>query len=501
MTERIIPADAAGVGGVRALRGARTLARRLQQSGVALAVIVTCQMMLILDGTIVNIALPKIQEDLHFSATGLSWVISAYSLAFGGLLLLGGRAGDILGRRRVFVAGIGLFTLASLLGGLAPSAGWLLAARALQGVGAAIAAPSTLALIVTTFTEGASRNRAIGIYSTIAPIGGALGLILGGMFTSWASWRWGLYVNVPIGLAVLVLAPLSIQESKRHPGRFDLAGALTSTVGMTALVYGFIRASSSGWGDRVTVGAFVGAVVLIALFLAIEVRAAQPIMPLRLFADRNRVSAYLSMFLVVATMFSMFFFLTQFLQNVLGFSALKTGLAFLPLTGGIIVLTQVVPRLLPRFGAEPPMLIGALLLTGGMVWLTRLSPTSGYVGDILGPMLLFGIGAGCSFVALTMASLNGVRPEDSGAASGLLQAVTQTGGTLGLAILVTVFGTALRDAAQPSLGGGAPEAHQIIARAIASAFNVGVIFAACTLLVALVAVGTRVLARSAGTAK
>src|SRR3954454_15114466 len=319
MTERSIAAEHVGLGDVRAIGRVGTMIGRLQRTGVALAVIVTCQLMLILDGTVVNIALPKIQQDLHFSATGLSWVISAYTLTFGGLLLLGGRAGDILGRRRVFVAGIGLFTLASLLGGLAPSAGLLLAARALQGLGAAIAAPSTLALIVTTFAHGPERNRAIGIYSTIAPIGGALGLILGGVFTSLASWRWGLFINVPIGIAVLVLAPLTIRESERHPGRFDLAGALTSTVGMTALVYGFIRASTSGWGDAVTLGSSPAAIVLLGLFLAIEARAEQPIMPLHLFADRTRVSAYLSMFLVVATMFSMFFFLTQFQQNVLGF--------------------------------------------------------------------------------------------------------------------------------------------------------------------------------------
>jgi EmrB/QacA subfamily drug resistance transporter len=499
MTERTIPAERAGVGDVRASAGIRAVAGRLQRTGVALAVIVTCQLMLILDGTVVNIALPQIQQDLHFSATGLSWVISAYTLTFGGLLLLGGRAGDILGRRKVFVAGIGLFTLASLLGGLAPSAGLLLAARALQGIGAAIAAPSTLALIVTTFANGPERNRAIGIYSTIAPIGGALGLILGGVFTSLASWRWGLFVNVPIGVAVLALAPLSIRESERIPGRFDLAGALTSTAGMTALVYGFIRASTSGWGDALTLGSFAGAVVLLALLLAIEARADQPIMPLHLFADRTRVSAYLSMFLVVATMFSMFFFLTQFQQHVLGFSALKAGLAFLPLTLGIIILTQLVPRILPRTGPEPPMLLGAVLLTAGMVWITRLSPASGYAGDILGPLVLFGIGAGSSFVALTMASLNGVRPEESGAASGLLQAVTQTGGTLGLAILVNVFGRAMRDGASSAPPAAVTEAQQIIARAIASAFSVGVLFAACTLLVALVAVGTKLsMGRRAG---
>ena len=224
-------------------------------------------------------------------------------------------------------------------------------------------------------------------------------------------------------------------------------------------------------------------------------------MPLHLFADRTRVSAYLSMFLVVATMFSMFFFLTQFQQNVLGFSALKTGLAFLPLTLGIILLTQLVPRLLPRFGPEPPMLLGAVLLTTGMVWLTRLSPSSGYAADILGPMLLFGIGAGCSFVALTMASLNGVQPEEFGAASGLLQAVTQTGGTLGLAILVNVFGPALRSGAVQASAATVTEAQQIIARAIASAFTVGVVFAACTLLVALVAIGTRDRARAGGSAE
>jgi EmrB/QacA subfamily drug resistance transporter len=468
----------------------RRAARRAAHPTIALAIIVTCQLMLILDATIVNIALPNIQRSLHFSATGLSWVVSAYSLAFGGLLLLGGRAGDILGRRRNFMVGIGVFTVASLLGGFATTSGWLLATRAAQGVGAAIAAPSALSLLMTTFEEGPARTRALSIFSAVSAGGASIGLILGGMLTDWASWRWVLFVNVPIGLAIIVLAPMFLDETERNPGRFDLLGALTSTLGVATLVYGFIRASTEGWGERITVSSFVAAAALLILFVIVELRAPQPIVPLRLLANRNRASAYLNMFILPATMFGMFFFLTQFVQDVLGFSPVKAGLAFLPLSGAIFTFSRLVPRLLPRFGPKRLMVTGAALITLGMLWLTQISAGTTYFPGLLGPMLLFGIGGGLSFTPLSVMILSGVQRQDAGAASGLLQAMQQVGAALGVSILVTRFGIVSRETAKHPLTNVTPQAqaHHIMAEAMSSAFTLSAIFAICVLLVALFAI-------------
>jgi EmrB/QacA subfamily drug resistance transporter len=418
--------------------------RRARHPGISLAVIVACQLMIVLDTTVVFVAMPKIQQSLHFSATGLSWVSNAYSLAFGGLLLIGGRAGDVLGRRRVFLAGIAVFTLASLLGGFATSSAWLLAARAVQGAGAALAAPSALALIAAGFAEGHERNRALSIFSATSSGGASVGLILGGVLTDWASWRWVLFVNVPIGMAVLLLAPVFLEETERHRGRLDLAGAVTSVTGMVALVYAFIRAAGVGWGDSTTLLAFAAGAALLAAFVVVESRAARPVVPLRLFADRARAGSYLDMLLVAAAMFGMFFFLVQFLQNALGFSPLRAGAAFLPMTGLLFGVARLAPRLVPRYGARRLMLTGLPVMVAGMVWLTRLSPSAGYVQGALGPMVLFGLGAGLVFLPLTLTILSGVRREDSGAASGLLQTTQQVGGALGMAVLVSVFGTASR---------------------------------------------------------
>src|SRR5919106_933460 len=373
-------------------------ARRGYHPALALTIIAASQLMVILDATIVNIALPQIQQALGFSTTDLSWVLNAYTLTFGGLLLLGGRAGDILGRRRVFVAGILIFTLASFLGGLATSSDWLLAARALQGVGAAIAAPTALSLITTNFAEGGERNRAFGVFSAVAVAGGAIGLIAGGVLTSWLSWRWVLFVNVPIGVLLAALAPLYITESERQPGRFDLGGALTSTAGMAALVYGFISAAHDGWSNLTTLGSFTAAAILLAVFFSIETRTGQPITPLHMFADRNRAGAYAVMLSLAAALFGMFFFLTLFVQDVLGYSPLRAGFAFLPVSAAII-----------------------------------------------GSMLLFGVGMGLLFVPLTITAVAGVAPHEAGAASSLLNVMQQVGGSLGLSILVTVFGTASRN--------------------------------------------------------
>ncbi|MDX6717395.1 MAG: hypothetical protein QOH30_3953, partial [Baekduia sp.] len=328
-------------------------------SNLVLGIILAGYLMIVVDASVIITALPTIPAALHFSSAGLTWVQSAYTLTFGGLLLLGARAGDILGRRRVFVAGVALFSVASLVAGLSQSAGMLLGARAVQGAGAAIAAPSTLALLTTSFREGPERTRALAWYSAVAGGGGSAGLVLGGMLTNWVSWRWGMFINVPIGLALMYLVPRHLPETERHSGRFDLAGAATSTLGMTALVYGFVRAASDGWGERITVASFVAGVVLLSAFVLTELRAEQPITPLRLFASRERSGAYAARIMVVGGMFSMFFFLTQFLQGVLGYNPLQAGIAFLPMTAVMFGMVRIVPRIAHRIG-NMALLIGGL---------------------------------------------------------------------------------------------------------------------------------------------
>src|SRR3569833_434075 len=447
--------------------------RHARHPAISLAVIVACQLMVVLDATVVFVALPRIQHSLHFSPTGLTWDGNAYSLTIGGLQLLGGRAGDILGRRRVFVTGIGVFTLASLAGGFAASAAWQLAARAVQGVGAARAAPGALALITTNFAEGHERNRALGIFSATSSAGASVGLILGGVLTDWVSWRWVLFISVPVGAVVLLLAPVFLAETERHRGRLDLAGAVTSVTGMVALVFAFIRAADAGGSDSTTLLAFAAGVVLLAAFVLVESRAQQPVVPLRLFADRARAGSYLTMLLLAAAMFGMFFFLVQFLQNSLGFSPLKAGMAFLPMPGLLFGVARLAPRLVPRFGTRPLMLTGLPLMLAGMLWLTRLSASSGYATEVLGPMMLFGMGAGLVFLPLTLTILSGVRREDSGAASGTLQTMQQVGGALGMAVLVSVFGTASRHG---GLVHGAAVAFEVATAFIAVALVVSIAF-------------------------
>jgi EmrB/QacA subfamily drug resistance transporter len=456
-----------------------------KHAALALSTIMAAQAMLILDASIVNIALPHIQTSLHFSPTSLSWVFNAYTLAYGGLLLLGGRAGDILGRRRVFVAGIVLFTAASLAGGFATNAAMLLTARAVQGIGGAVAAPSVLALIMTSFAEGAERNRAIGVYSAVSGSGAALGLIIGGALTEWADWRWVFFVNVPVGIVVALATPKLLPETERQPGRFDLSGALTSTVGVTAIVYGFVRASTEGWGDGLTAVSFVAGAVLLAAFVTIEARVPQPILPLRLFRDRDRSSSYVTMLLVPGAMFGVFFFLTQFFQEVRGYSPLAAGAAFLPLTALLLVGAALATQLLPRVGARTLAIAGPVLIGLGVVWLRTLSEGTGYVPAILGPMCLFGLGVGLVFVVLNAVALGGVADADSGAASGVFQTLQQVGGSLGLAILVTVFGTASRDAAKHPVAGADPAKHALT-EGIAHAFTIGLVFAVCAALAAVV---------------
>jgi EmrB/QacA subfamily drug resistance transporter len=485
-------------------------ARREGRPGIALTVIAACQLMVVLDATIVNIALPHIQESLKFSTTDLTWVVSAYTLTFGGLLLLGGRAGDILGRRRVFMTGILVFTLASLLGGLAQEPWQLLAARALQGVGGAIASPTSLALITTTFPEGPERNRAFGVFAAVSAGGGAIGLLAGGMLTEWLDWRWVLFVNVPIGVLIAVLAPMYISESERHPGRFDIAGALTSTAGMASLVYGFIRAAEEGWRDGLTIGSFAAAVVLLLAFGYIESRAKEPITPLRMFADRNRSGTYVIMLSLAAAMFGMFFFIVLFVQNVLRYTPIEAGLAFLPGTVAIVTGAGLSQRFLPVMGPKPFMLGGSTLVALGLAWQTLISPDSSYVSGVLGPMLLFGFGMGLNFVTLTLTAVSGVAPHEAGAASGLLNATQQVGGSLGLSILTTVFGTASREEGEKQvqlfMAEASPEqkaefartqqlpapwSHEVLAHGIATAFIPAIAMAVLALATAAVVIRVR----------
>ncbi len=474
------------------------LTRRRDRRGLILAVVLCAQLMIVLDLTVVNIALPSIARGLHFSAPSLAWVLNAYSLAFGGLLLLGGRASDILGRRRMFMAGIAVFTAASLAGGFATSAAWLLAARAVQGVGGAFASPAVLATIVSGFPEGRERTRALGIFTAVMMGGASLGLVLGGMITEWASWRWVLFVNVPIGVAVILAALRVLPGSARQPGRFDIAGALMSTAGMSALVYAFIRAASSGWADRLTLASFAAAAALLAAFLVNETRSPQPITPLRLFADRSRSASYVARLLLVAGMFGMFFFLTQYVQEILRFSPLQAGIAFVPMTAALFTTSRLAPRLIARFGPKPPMVAGLLPVVAGMTWLTQIAPGTSYLQGILGPMLLLGAGMGITFVPLTMASLAGVRPEDSGSASSMVNVTQQVGGALGLAILVTVFGSVQAASRHPLPGAASlARAHQVVTHAMAFSFGTAAIFDVCALAVIVLVIRMRQLATPA----
>jgi EmrB/QacA subfamily drug resistance transporter len=431
------------------------LLSRFQRAPNAAVLLIICAsyLMIILDVSIVITALPKIHTALDFSSTNLSWVQNAYTLTFGGLMLLGARAGDLLGRRRTFVFGIALFTSASMLAGLAQSPAWLLGARAVQGVGAAIAAPASLSLLMVSFSEGRERVRALAWYSAVAAGGGSVGLVLGGMLTDWVSWRWGLFLNVPVGAALIWAAPRYLPETERREGRFDLAGAATATLGMSALVYGFVRAAEDGWGDRVTIASFALSAVLLVGFVFNEMRAEQPITPLRLFASRERSGAYVARILVVSGMFAMFFFLTQFMQGARGYSPLAAGLAFLPLTIVMFSMIRVVPRVTERIGNDRLLIGGLALDLVGMTWLSRLGIGTPYFPGIAVPLVLMGVGMGLALTPLTAAGIAGVKPDDAGAASGLVNTAHQLGGSLGLSILVTVFASASRSVAdQPHAG-------------------------------------------------
>ncbi|WP_196154035.1 DHA2 family efflux MFS transporter permease subunit [Nocardia bovistercoris] len=398
--------------------------------------------MVIIGATIVNVALSRIERDLEFGAANLAWVQSAYSLAFGGLLLLGGRSGDVFGRRRLFVAGLAVFTLASLLAGAATSPGLLIAARVVQGAGAAFAAPASLSLLAATFPDGPRRHRALGVFSMIAGLGLTLGLILGGALTT-LSWRWVFLVNIPVGVAAITLARVYLPETPRHRARFDVAGAVSSALGVAVLVYGFLRAAAHGWSDPITIGCFVAGVAMLVLFVTVQMRAAQPVMPPRLFAQRARACAYADMLLLAAAMGSIMFFLSLYVQVVLGYGPLRAGLAFLPMALAQFVCARSAPRLVPRLGAAPLTITGCLVTLAAGGWLTRLGHVQGYPGAVLGPLILLGVGVGFAFMPLNMVILAGLPASDTGSASGVLQCAQQLGLALGIAVATTVYGGAL----------------------------------------------------------
>jgi EmrB/QacA subfamily drug resistance transporter len=416
------------------------LERFLRHPSVFLFVILTAQLMVVLDATVVNVALPHIQAALGFSGSSLSWVLNAYVLTFGGLLLLGARAGDLAGRRRVFLAGIAIFTISSLAGGFAQTSWMLLASRALQGIGAALAAPSALSLLTTAFPEGAQRVRAIGLYTTVSAAGGALGLVAGGLLTELVSWRWVMFVNVPIGVAVFALGRLVIAETPLRHGRFDLAGAITSTLGMTGVVLGLVEAGSSGWTSPLTVVTLVTGLVLLAAFVSIEKRAEEPVLPLRLLAHRVRTTANLARGLLYAGMFAVFFFTVQFLQDVQHYSPLRTGVAFLPMPLSVFLSSQLTSRVLVRRLPEKVLMLGGIASASlGLLWASTLAADSPY-WHLLLTFVLLGAGLGSSFVSLTSAGLRDVEPADAGAASGLINVSQQIGAAFGLAVLVSAFG-------------------------------------------------------------
>ena len=424
--------------------------------GLALVVIAIAQLMVVLDATIVNVALPHIKDALGFSDNGLEWVVNAYALTFGGFLLLGGRAGDILGRRRVFIVGIILFAAASLAGGFATSQAWLLTARAIQGVGGAIIAPTALSLVTTTFPEGPRRNRAMGVYAAMSIGGAAVGLLAGGVLTTYVSWRWVFFVNVPIAIVAALMAPRVLVESKRHAGRFDLPGAITGTGGLAALVYGLSSAATSQsgvsqWGDTNVIASLVAAVVLLGTFLVIESRSEHALLPLRIFRNRDRSAANLIMLCVGTAMFGMFFFLTIFVQNVWGYSALKTGFAYLPMVVAIMAMAGLSSQLVGRIGARPLLITGSIIGAGGMFWLSRITEHSTYVGGLLGPMLVTAAGLGMLFMPVTLVAMSKVSDRDAGLAGSLVNTGQQVGGSIGLAILGTVAWTVVANTARTAV--------------------------------------------------
>ena len=456
---------------------------------LVLVLICVAQFMVILDATIVNVALPSIQQDLGLSEANLQWIVNAYALVFGGFLLLGGRAGDLLGRKRLFLIGLVIFTSASLLDGLSTSSGMLIGARALQGLGAALISPAALSIISITFAEGAERAKALGVWAAIAIGGSAVGLILGGFLTQVFSWPWIFFVNVPVGIAGFILSLRLIPESRdEHAHRsFDLPGAVTATAGLMTLVYAIVKSETDGWTSGVTIGFFVVAAVLLTSFVLIEMRTKAPLVRLSIFRVRSLTTANIVMFLVASGMFAMFFFNTLYIQKVLGYGPLKAGLAFLPFTAGIMVSAGLASRFAPRVGVRPVTAIGMVLSVVGMLLLTQLPVHGTYVADVLPALVLTSLGMGAVFMPLTLIATTGLADEDQGLASGLFNTSQQIGGALGLAVLSTI-------AASRSSSVGGSDAEALVA-GFHWAFAGGAIFIVAALVVMLAMLRARHVAR------
>ena len=456
---------------------------------VVLVLICLAQFMVVLDATIVNVALPSIQTDLHLSDTGLQWIVNAYTLVFGGFLLLGGRLGDLLGRKRLFLVGLVIFTGASLLDGLAVSDGMLVGARALQGLGAALISPAALSIISTTFEEGSERARALAVWAAIAIGGSAVGLILGGALTQYFSWPWIFFVNVPVGIAAFLLSLRFVPESLDvHAHRsYDIAGAATVTGGLMALVYALVGAQSAGWTSARTVGFSAAAVVLLSAFVAIESRAKAPLVRLSIFRVRSLLTANAAMFLAMSGMFAMFFFNTLYIQQVLGYGPLEAGLAFLPFTAGIMISASLASQFASRIGVRPVAVAGFLLAAGGLMLLTQLPVHGSYAANVLPALLLSSLGMGAVFMPLTLIATTGLADEDQGLASGLFNTSQQIGGALGLAVLSTLA------TSKAHAAGGAPLEALVVG--FHWAFGVGAVVTLAALVVMVALLRKRHVAR------
>jgi EmrB/QacA subfamily drug resistance transporter len=466
------------------------VSRPTRHTAAILAIILVSYFMILLDNSVIFTALPSLEADLQLSTGELSWVQDAYTLVFGGLLLLGARAGDLLGRRRVFIFGLVVFSLASLLIGFAQTGWWVIAARALQGIGAAIVAPASLSLITSSFAAGRERNRAVALYGATAGIGSSLGLLVGGAFAHWVSWRAGFFINVPIGIAMIVLAPRFLPAFTGARGRFDLLGALTATLGIGSIVFAIINSAEASWTSPVTIGALIVGVLLLIVLVINESRVDQPIMPLRLFASRVRTGAYVGRMLYLGAMIGFFYFITQYLQEVLGLNPLEAGAGFLPMTVVNFAIAMLIPRIVRRFGEAAPLIVGVSLTLVGMIWLSRLEPESSYLLSVALPMIAIGAGQGLVFAPLTSAGLLGATAEDAGAASGLVNTFHQLGMSLGLGILVAVAA----GAPGPGQSGAASMTREVSAALTAGSVLLALCLIVCVTLIlpsAIVASGAR----------
>ena len=408
---------------------------------LALLLLALTQFVVVIDASIVNVALPSIGSALDITQDNLSWVVNSYTLVFGGFLLLGGRLADFFGRRRMFMTGMALFGVASLAGGFAQSEEWLIVARAVQGLGAAIASPAALSIVTPTCPDGAERNRALGIWGAVAGAGGAAGVLLGGILTEWAGWEWVLFVNVPIAAFVVWQAPQRLLESRDEDERertLDIPGAISVTAGLALLVYGLVDAVDQGWTSNTTILRVAVALVLIGIFVAIELRTRRPLVPFSIFRNRTLRGANVVGLLTGMSLFSMFFMITLYLQQVLGLDALQAGLAYLPLSAAIILAAGMAGQLVTRVGFKPVLISGLVLVGIGLAWFTQISADGSYWADVLGPSILAGVGLGLAFVPVTIAAMSGTKREEAGLASGLINTSQQVGGALGLAILASI---------------------------------------------------------------